>query len=65
MVEITLYTSSGIHIVTTVMVAAFQLWPEILVWGERFFVLQEQPEHGAPPRYHEGLAYFVPPPVTE
>ncbi len=61
--EITLYTASGLHEVTTVAVPPFHVWPEIIAWGERFFVLQNVPSESVPPRYHEGLVYVVLPPA--
>ena len=47
----------------------FQIAPEIVVWGERFFAtkvtsvrVQPCPDEVS---YFECFAYFVPPPITE
>jgi hypothetical protein len=37
MIEVKLYTRDG-HYVSTVLIPPFQKMPEVILWGERFFL---------------------------
>lgn len=54
MQKIRLYTRDGIHLVTVVSIPRMTPYPEIIVWGSRFFSQQ------ADGKYCEALAYAVP-----
>jgi len=55
MTETVLYTNDG-HLVATVQTPIWRTKPELLIWGERFFILRED---GG---YTEALgSYFVVP----
>ena len=40
MIEVKLFTEEG-HLVTSQHIPVFKEWPEVLVWGDRHFVLRE------------------------
>jgi hypothetical protein len=62
--EITLYNNDG-HAVVTIQVPPWKHPPELLIWGERFFILRH--ETGAlyaSDRYTEAAgSFFIPPPI--
>lgn len=60
MIELELVTREG-HPVTRIDVPPFQLQPEVVVWGERFFVRDETKVN----RYREACAYWVTPSWVE
>jgi hypothetical protein len=59
---VVLYTrgEGKLHKVATIKMLPFTPWPEMVVWGERFFV-RESPASEERPVYAEGMAWFVPP----
>lgn len=63
MVEVRLLTRDG-KLVTTVHMPPFQLWPEGVLWGQRFFRCgPTEDEFGVKyvPAYYEGLLWVCPP----
>ena len=48
-----LYTQAG-DFVVEVELPPFNQWPDVLVWGERFFIVNGQAS------YREAFTYFVP-----
>lgn len=61
MIEVELQTKDG-HRVAVILMPQFKIWPEMLMWGERFF---EAVQDGDKVLYREGYCYAVPPGFTK
>jgi len=61
MIQARLQVPSG-ELVQMVQIPPFQKLPEVLIWGDRHFVLQE-PVDLSVPVYSEVCAFWVPPVV--
>ncbi len=57
MEKVNLYTRNG-DFVAVVEVPTFEPPTDVVVWGERFFILRDE-------KYFEGLAYYVPVPLRK
>lgn len=60
MVTVKLVTANDLAHVADVQVLPFQIAPDVLIWGQRFFIPHGEVHNVEQPVYREAFAFMIP-----